>query len=173
MIFASHNSLITFSEEETIDIARRIAEYVYPGLTIHLSGDLGAGKTVFVRGLSSFMGVQGVRSPSFTLVNEYQGRIPIAHVDLYRLERGDENELDLDSYIDYGYLLIVEWAEKLEETPSSDLWVINISCKNGRNYLPSGGPEETRYFTFSAIGEKAEKMLNDYIDLLKKEIDLQ
>lgn len=171
MIFASHNSLITFSEEETIDIASRIAEFVYPGLTIHLSGDLGAGKTVFVRGLSSIMGVQGVRSPSFTLVNEYQGRIPIAHVDLYRLERGDESELDLDSYIDYGYLLIIEWAEKLKDTPSSDLWIINISCKNGENYQPLGGPEETRYFTFSAIGEKAAKMLNDYIHLLKKEID--
>ncbi len=170
MIFASHNSLITFSEEETIDLAGKIAEFVYPGLTIHLSGDLGAGKTVFVRGLSNVMGVKGVRSPSFTLVNEYQGRIPIAHVDLYRLERGDENGLDLDSYLDYGFLLIIEWAEKLEETPSRDLWIINISCKNSNDHVPLGRTEETRYFSFSAIGEKAAKILSDYIDTLKKEI---
>ena len=73
------------SERDTYELGKRASEYVYPGLIILLSGDLGTGRTVFVRGLAEGLGCNGVRSPSFTIINEYSGEIPVAHVDLYRL----------------------------------------------------------------------------------------
>lgn len=152
-------------------IAGFMGEFVYPGLVICLSGDLGAGKTVFVRGLCETLQVEGVRSPSFTLVNEYYGKMPIAHVDLYRLDPGDEIDLDLDSYIDDGFLLVIEWAEKLSLLPEDDLWDIKIGieadCDSGN--LSYDHPE-SRYFTLSAKGDKAVAQLGKYLEMIEKEI---
>lgn len=155
-----------------MSLASLVAGFVYPGLTIHLSGDLGAGKTVFVRGLSNALEVNDVKSPSFTLVNEYHGSVDIAHVDLYRLECGDEIELDLESYVYDGYLLIIEWAEKLEDPPSEDIWKIHISYKDGAEQSLLMIAESSRHITFTAQGEKASRNLEECLNLLKKEITL-
>lgn len=108
------------SEAETERFAATLATRLFPGSLVALGGDLGSGKTCFVRGLAAGLGIQveRVRSPSFTLINEYHGgRMPLYHIDLYRLGPGDMDTLALREYVDGDGLCAVEWFERLEETP--------------------------------------------------------
>ena len=106
----------TQSEEETASVGRSLAASLQGGAVILLHGDLGAGKTAFVRGLAAGLGIDAgeVSSPTFTLVQEYRGgRLPLLHVDLYRLNDPREiDDLGLDE-IAAGGVLAIEWAEKL------------------------------------------------------------
>jgi len=105
------------SEEATFDYARRLAAAMPLPAHILLFGDLGAGKTTFTRGLASGFGVEAVddvSSPTFTLINQYQGRMKIYHIDLYRVEDGKLDGLGLeDIFDDPQAAVIVEWAERL------------------------------------------------------------
>jgi tRNA threonylcarbamoyladenosine biosynthesis protein TsaE len=104
------------SEAETRVIAARLAESLAAGTTILLSGDLGAGKTAFVRGLAEGLGIDpdDVTSPTFTLVHEYSGgRLPLVHVDLYRLERAEPDEIGMDPDVASAGVTAIEWAERL------------------------------------------------------------
>jgi tRNA threonylcarbamoyladenosine biosynthesis protein TsaE len=106
----------TRSEKETFEFAKRLAGTFRGTEIVLLEGELGAGKTVFAKGLAAGLGVENVDrvcSPSYTLVNVYQGRCPVFHIDLYRLEKGREVEdLGWEDFIGEG-VLIVEWAEKI------------------------------------------------------------
>lgn len=107
---------ISNSETETRAIASRLASTLNPGDVLLLSGDLGAGKTAFVRGLAEGLGLNPdeVTSPTFTLVHEYRGgRLPLIHVDLYRLERVDLDEVGLDQDLADRGVIAVEWAERM------------------------------------------------------------
>ncbi|MDI6699049.1 MAG: tRNA (adenosine(37)-N6)-threonylcarbamoyltransferase complex ATPase subunit type 1 TsaE [Candidatus Saccharicenans sp.] len=108
----------TGSEEETRQIAERLAGQLIGDELILITGELGAGKTVFVQGLASGLGVEAVDSvcsPSFTLINLYRGRVDLIHVDLYRLEDPDQvADLGLEDYLATG-VMAVEWAERLPE----------------------------------------------------------
>ena len=106
----------THSEADTRRVAREMAAGLAPGTTILLTGDLGAGKTVFVKGLAEGLGLDpdDVTSPTFTLVHEYRGgRLPLIHVDLYRLDRADLDEIGLDADLALEGVTAVEWAERL------------------------------------------------------------
>jgi tRNA threonylcarbamoyladenosine biosynthesis protein TsaE len=106
----------THSEEETFACAQQLAAVLTPGAVVLLSGDLGAGKTTFVRGLAAGLGVDpdDVTSPTFTLVHEYKGgRLPLVHVDLYRLDRADLDEIGIDQDVANEGIVAVEWAERL------------------------------------------------------------
>jgi tRNA threonylcarbamoyladenosine biosynthesis protein TsaE len=115
-------TLITHSESETADAGRRLARTLHAGSVVLLFGDLGAGKTAFVRGLAEGLGVSPdeVSSPTFTLVQEYRrGRLPLFHADLYRLNDPREiDDLGLDEIAEDG-VLAIEWAEKLPRPPRS------------------------------------------------------
>jgi tRNA threonylcarbamoyladenosine biosynthesis protein TsaE len=106
----------TSSDEETAAVGRALGETLSPGAVIHLFGDLGAGKTVFVRGLASGLGIDPdeVSSPTFTLIQEYrgQGRHPLFHVDLYRLAGAEVDDLGLDALATEG-IVAIEWANRL------------------------------------------------------------
>jgi tRNA threonylcarbamoyladenosine biosynthesis protein TsaE len=109
-------SVVTKSEEDTRALARRLGGELSAGATVLLSGDLGTGKTVFVRGLAEGLGIdpEEVTSPTFTLVHEYRGgRLPLVHVDLYRLERAELDEIGLDSDLANQGVVAIEWAERL------------------------------------------------------------
>jgi tRNA threonylcarbamoyladenosine biosynthesis protein TsaE len=109
-------TITTQSENETAAVGRELAVTLSAGDVVLLYGDLGAGKTAFVRGLAEGLGVPAadVSSPTFTLVQEYRGgRVPLLHVDLYRLDDSREiDDLGLDE-IAAGAVLTIEWADKL------------------------------------------------------------
>jgi len=114
------------SPEETERAGERLAARLRPGSVVALVGALGAGKTCFVRGLARGLGVnQIVSSPTFVLVNEYRGRLPVFHVDAYRTESLAELlDLGLDEYIGGDGVTVVEWADKLPALlPAHTIWV--------------------------------------------------
>ncbi len=108
--------VVTRSEGETLREAEDLSAGFRGTEVVLLSGELGAGKTVFAKGLAAGLGVEDagrVCSPSYTLVNIYQGRVPVFHIDLYRLERASEiQDLGWDDYLGEG-VVIIEWAERL------------------------------------------------------------
>jgi tRNA threonylcarbamoyladenosine biosynthesis protein TsaE len=104
------------SEADTEALARTLAVGLTAGAIVLVHGDLGAGKTVFVRGLAEGLGIDGgvVSSPTFTLVHDYRGgRLPLQHLDLYRLDRVDLDEVGLDPDQAARGVVVVEWPERL------------------------------------------------------------
>jgi len=122
-------NIITNNPEETRKLGKKISVLVQPGDLFAFYGELGVGKTCFIQGICYGLGVkEGVNSPSFTLINEYQGKIPIYHFDLFRLNGIDEF-LDL-GYEEYFYgkgLTVIEWAGKIEGFLPPDYLKIEIN----------------------------------------------
>lgn len=114
--------MISTSEAETFRIGRELAESMRLPAHILLYGDLGAGKTAFARGLAAGFGLEDseeVSSPTFTLINEYRGRVKIYHIDLYRIDTGRLEGLGLDEIFENpNAAVIVEWAERLGDFPT-------------------------------------------------------
>ena len=106
-------SVVTHSPEETRILGAALAPLLLPGDVISLTGDLGAGKTVFVQGLAGALGIESrVTSPSFIIVHEYRGRFPLVHIDVYRLNSFQEVlDLGFDELLDPEAILAVEWGE--------------------------------------------------------------
>ncbi len=108
--------VVTHSPEETRILGASLAPALLPGDVIAISGDLGAGKTVFVQGLATALGVQTrVTSPAFTIVHEYEGRYPIIHLDIYRLNSFQELlDLGFEEFLDPKAIVVLEWGEAVE-----------------------------------------------------------
>lgn len=109
-------SRITRSEKETEGFAREIAPYLKGGTVVAFYGGLGVGKTAFTRGLARGMGIDcHVSSPTFAIVNDYGGRPPLVHFDMYKVESWDDlYSCGFFDYIDMGAVLAVEWSENIE-----------------------------------------------------------
>lgn len=117
----------TASVEETERLGEALATALGAGDVIALRGPLGAGKTRFVAGLARGLAAAArVRSPTFTLVNEYPGRIQLVHLDLYRVEPGDVEGLGMDDYLEDG-ALVVEWGEKLPAARRADALMLEFA----------------------------------------------
>lgn len=119
------SEIISRSEAETFELGKRLGEQLSGGEILLLTGALGAGKTMLVKGLAEAQGVdeEDVTSPSFTLVNPYQGRLLLYHIDLYRLDEGATAAyaVDLDEILtDEKAVVIIEWAERLGHYPLPD-----------------------------------------------------
>ncbi|MGH9905627.1 MAG: tRNA (adenosine(37)-N6)-threonylcarbamoyltransferase complex ATPase subunit type 1 TsaE [Pyrinomonadaceae bacterium] len=118
---------------ETFKLGERTGEQLRGGEILLLNGPLGSGKTIFVKGIAAALGIDPteITSPSFTLVNPYDGRLPLIHIDLYRLDEGASaaHAVDLDELIsDESAVIVIEWAERLGRYPlPSDVWRIGIS----------------------------------------------
>ena len=113
---------------ETRRIGRRLGRRLKRGSLVALSGELGTGKTEFIKGLADGLGVDKryeVSSPSFTLINEYPGRVPLYHIDLYRVsKRRDLEEMGLEEYFYGDGVTAVEWAEKaIALVPPQHVWI--------------------------------------------------
>jgi tRNA threonylcarbamoyladenosine biosynthesis protein TsaE len=121
------------NEHETFDLGVRLGSQLSGGEILLLSGPLGAGKTMLVKGIAHALGIdeEDVTSPSFTLVNPHQGRLLLYHIDLYRLDEGASaaHAVDLDEILtDENAVVIIEWAERLGRYPLPDnVWRISIS----------------------------------------------
>ena len=107
--------VVTRSEAETRRVGERLGGTLRAGDTVLLHGDLGMGKTVLVRGIAAALGVPAdeIRSPTFTLVNPHQGRLPVFHIDLYRIEKlEDLDELGLEEIIGGDGIALIEWGDR-------------------------------------------------------------
>src|SRR6266404_5395743 len=129
----STGEFVSQNEQETLALGKRIGEQLSGGEILLLNGPLGAGKTVFVKGIAHALGLdaEDVTSPSFTLVNPHQGRLLLYHIDLYRLDKGAAaaHAVDLDEILtDENAIVIIEWAERLGRYPLPyNVWRILIA----------------------------------------------
>ena len=141
---------ITHSEEETKNLGRTFASSLSSGAIVALSGDLGCGKTAFTKGIVSYFGnADDVTSPTFTLVNEYDGDITIYHFDVYRLENPSLEECDwMDDYLFGDGICLIEWADNIKSIlPENTIWV---------RFEKSSDSENSRKITwdFDLLGEQ-------------------
>lgn len=127
----SEQLIETSSEQETSDAGRALAAHLKPGDVVLLSGSLGAGKTAFVRGLAEGLGASGsdVSSPTFTILQEYQGRLRLQHADLYRLAPKEVDDLGLEDLIEDG-VLAVEWPDRWVRAPREAI-AVSIEAAGG------------------------------------------
>lgn len=142
--------LRTHNAEETESLGERIGRALGPGVVVALIGELGAGKTTLTKGIARGLEVPDlVHSPTFTLIHEHKGRVPVYHFDLYRVETPEE--LDDLGYDDYFYgdgVCVVEWAEKIEKLLPADRLDIRIT-----------GEDDQRTFDIHAAGPGSSAVL--------------
>ena len=127
------NTFKSSSVNETIKLAGQFASNLKPGDIVFLKGDLGAGKTVFTKGMAKAFGVSDkkVVSPTFVLMNLYEGKLPIYHFDLYRLENPEEHKtLQLDEYLYGDGVSVIEWPERLGTFAPKEYWLVELSHNN-------------------------------------------
>ena len=145
--------MVSESPEATWSVGEFVGKRLKAGMVLCLTGDSGAGKTLFTKGVAAGLGVkEDVTSPSFTLMNLYDGRLPVAHLDLYRLD--DEGDLDEIGFYEYADepvgVAIIEWADKFPEAlPPHHLSVV----------LSPGKNLEERRLSFTARGDGYEGIL--------------
>jgi tRNA threonylcarbamoyladenosine biosynthesis protein TsaE len=134
-------TVTTRSEEETAQVGRDLAAGLGRGAVVLLHGDLGAGKTALVRGLAEGLGIDPgeVTSPTFTIVQEYRGgHVPLMHVDLYRIEPKEVDDLGLDE-LAADAVLAVEWAERMPRPPAGAIHVTLTHGPDGSRVIDWGG----------------------------------
>ncbi|HHV71358.1 MAG TPA: tRNA (adenosine(37)-N6)-threonylcarbamoyltransferase complex ATPase subunit type 1 TsaE [Clostridia bacterium] len=145
------------SSEQTFFLGEALGKLLFPGSLVYLTGELGAGKTNFAQGLIKGLGVdEPVASPTYTIINEYQGRYPVYHFDVYRLNHWSELE-DL-GYEEYFYgqgVVVIEWADLIEEIlPKEGIWIRIEFVEEGR--------AEERRIEVEPKGELYEKIVEEW-----------
>ena len=153
---------ITHSPEETAHLAGTIGKIIHEGTVICLDGELGVGKTLFVRALARTLGVESdVTSPTFNLMNIYEAACPIVHFDLYRIT--SEEELEDIGFYEYAEategIVLIEWAEKFPDAMPADHLSVRIEALN----------DEERQFTFVAKGKKSRALLEELKRIVDRE----
>jgi tRNA threonylcarbamoyladenosine biosynthesis protein TsaE len=148
---------ISNSVDDTVSLGERVGRLALPGDFIALTGDLGAGKTHFTQGFARGIGIDPdicIASPSYTLMNEYHGRIPLYHFDLYRLTGDDDvRDLGFEEYFNGRGVCVVEWADRLcQELPGAYLKV---------DFVRSG--ETTRTIEISPYGGRYEELARELV----------
>ena len=142
--------VVTDSPQKTKALAEMIGRAVSAGTLITLSGDLGAGKTTFTQGLAKGLDIdRKVTSPTFTIMKEYKGRLPLYHIDAYRLENITQ-DLGFEDYIDGDGVCVIEWANFIEYVLPDQLLNIEFTIND----------DDSRTLTLQGHGEKYEEVIN-------------
>lgn len=150
----------TRSAAETRRLGRTLGAHAQPGDLITLRGDLGAGKTTFVQGLAEGLGVAGsVVSPSFTLLHEHAGQVPLYHLDLYRLGPADLADLGIEEVLGAQAVVAVEWSERLPPSLVREALEVELGFVEGE--------DESRHFTLRARGPRGERLLRAVVEELR------
>ncbi len=144
--YTSHN------EQDTMELAQNMESEKFPNMVICLKGELGSGKTVFVKGFAQSLGIEeNITSPTFTLVKEYHtGEMPLFHMDVYRLEDGDDGSIGLQDYFTKGGVTIIEWSDLIKDSLPDERLEIKFKVID----------EETRVLIFTPYGEQYEDLLS-------------
>ena len=141
-------------EEDTMELAENIESEKFPGMVICLNGDLGSGKTVFVKGFANSLGLtENITSPTFNIVKEYEGgEMKLNHMDVYRIDESDQS-IDFQDYFKQEAVTIIEWAELIEDKLPAERLDITIKIVN----------ENTRVFVFKPYGQEYEDVVNSVL----------
>lgn len=140
--------ITTYNEEETLHLAQNIESEKFPNMIICLEGDLGSGKTVFTKGFAQAMEIEDViTSPTFNLIKEYQGELPLYHMDLYRLEDKKDYKL-IEEYFNKNGVVIIEWADMVNDLLPNERLDIIIKIID----------DEKRVFILVPHGKKYEEL---------------
>lgn len=145
--------MFSHNEEELIQWGQRLGKLLQIGDVLVLTGNLGAGKTTFTKGLALGLGIsQMIKSPTYTIVREYEGRLPLYHLDVYRIE-GDADSIDLDEFLFGGGVTVIEWGHLLgEDLPDSYLELEILKEAEGR------------CLHFTAHGSRAGQLIKELQD---------
>ena len=139
------------NENDTVELAQNIESEKFPNMVICLDGELGSGKTVFVKGFAQALGIEdNITSPTFNIIKEYNsGELPLYHMDVYRLDR-DSNDIGIEDYFNKGGVTLIEWADIITDILPEERLQINIKVIS----------ENTRVFELIPYGEKYEELCN-------------
>ena len=140
------------SEKDTIELAQNIESEKFPNMVICLNGELGSGKTVFVKGFASSLGIdENITSPTFTFIKEYNtGEMPLYHMDVYRLDNGDDNSIGLTDYFYKNGVTIIEWADVIKNSLPEERLDIKFKVID----------DDTRVLVLSPHGRQYEDLLS-------------
>lgn len=149
-------TLTTYNAAETKKLGMLLGGLLQAGDVVLLSGDLGAGKTTFSKGVAAGLGVEDeVTSPTYTLIAEYEGRIPLSHMDLYRLSEAEANAFPLDDYLEGDGAVLMEWPD-LVMNRMDDALSIHIST------VPMPRVDE-RTVLCKALGSRSWQLLDEWV----------
>lgn len=149
-------SLTLTNRDATITLGKKIGQQLVAGDVLVLDGDLGAGKTTFTKGLAAGLEIPDIiKSPTFTIIHEYQdGRLPLYHMDAYRLENGGAEDLGLEEYFDGDGVSVVEWAEFVEDELPTDFLAIHFKRT---------GDDNTRILEFEPHGQHFDQIVKSVV----------
>lgn len=142
--------ITTKSDAETIAIAENLESEKFPNMVICLDGELGCGKTVFAKGFAGAMAIDEITSPTFNIIKEYMGELPLYHMDVYRTN-GEVENLGLDEYFEKGGVTIIEWAEMIDKYLPEERLDIRFKITG----------ENSRVLTITPHGEKYIRACED------------
>ncbi|MGE0473726.1 MAG: tRNA (adenosine(37)-N6)-threonylcarbamoyltransferase complex ATPase subunit type 1 TsaE [Nitrospirales bacterium] len=150
---------------KTLELGQQIAKILTGGSILALTGELGSGKTQFTRGVGIGLGIpeEHITSPTFTLIQEYPATIPLIHIDLYRLEtHADIQSLGLSEYFQTPYIVIIEWADRMQRALPSDS--LRLQFSHGEHH-------EVRVVDIQGTGSKSRESVNRLNALLSQNPD--
>ena len=140
--------LTTRSEMETIEIAQNLESEKFPNMIICLNGELGSGKTVFTKGIANALGIkESITSPTFTIIKEYEGELPLYHMDVYRLN-GNVEGTGIEEYFTKGGVVVIEWADTIKDILPEERLDIKFKVVG----------ENTRVLVLKPYGKKYEEL---------------
>lgn len=150
-------SLTLTNRDATIALGKKIGQQLVAGDVLVLDGDLGAGKTTFTKGLAAGLEIPDIiKSPTFTIIHEYQdGRLPLYHMDAYRLENGGAEDLGFEEYFDGDGVSVVEWAEFVEDELPADFLAIHFKRTDDDN---------TRVLEFEPHGQHFDQIVKSVVE---------
>lgn len=147
--------IIINNADEMVELGKKLAQQVHSGDVLLLDGDLGAGKTTFTKGLALGLGItRNIKSPTFTLIREYKdGRLPLYHMDMYRLEDTGAGDIGLDDYFNGDGVCVIEWSQFIDDELPSQYLVMHI--------LKDENDFDKRYVTLEARGNQYQNIINN------------
>lgn len=142
------------NENDTAELAQNIESEKFPNMVICLDGELGSGKTVFVKGFAHALAIEdNITSPTFNIIKEYNsGELPLYHMDVYRLDK-DSNDIGIEDYFNKGGVTLIEWADIITDILPEERLQINIKVIS----------ENTRVFELIPYGEKYDELCNSVL----------
>ena len=145
--------VVSYSESDTIELAQNFESEKFKNMIICLDGELGSGKTVFTKGFANALGIkEPVTSPTYTIIKEYQGELPLYHMDVYRLD-GNTDGVGIEEYYDKEGIVIIEWAKMIKDILPSERLEIKFKVLD----------ENRRSLTITAYGKKYEDLCEDVL----------